>query len=225
MNKNYLVYSLEDDLNISHMIKLALSCNGYNIKTFNTYKDFLVAFNQERPNMVLLDLMLPEITGEEILKSIRSDEENDNIQVIIISAKNLTINKIEGFNLGADDYITKPFDVLELISRVNAHSRRFFKEETKKIRNLTFDLDNNCIYSDDEVIKFTKGEVKILFTLYKHKGEVVSRDNLFLSLWGENNVFETRILDMHVKEIRKKLKENSDLIETIYGVGYKLKNE
>ena len=124
MEKQYLIYSLEDDKDISHLINLALSGQGYTVKCFLDYPSFKTALDEKKPNMILLDLMLPEKSGEEILKDIRSDEKNDDIQIIIVSAKNLLINKIDGLDLGADDYIAKPFDVMELISRVNARARR-----------------------------------------------------------------------------------------------------
>lgn len=228
MNSEYVIYSLEDDVNIARVINLALSKNGYNIQSFYTYKDFLEAFNAKKPNMVFLDLMLLDISGEEILKSLRSDSENDDIEIIIISAKNLTINKIDGLDLGADDYIAKPFDVLELISRVNARSRRYLKKQNDliRVRNISFNPRTSEVKVGDELIKFTHGEFIIFEKLIKHKGEVVKREDFYDALWGKKESFETRILDVHLKEIRRKLgKENSDLIETIYGVGYKLKNE
>lgn len=222
---DYLIYSLEDDPNISHIINIALKGQGYNVKSFLTYKDFNEVFLEEKPDMILLDLMLPDISGEEILKNIRDNEKNDAIQIIIISAKNLTINKIDGLNLGADDYISKPFDILELISRVNAHSRRYIKKKSSYIRDLYFDSEKKLLLKNDKEIKLTNGESTILFELYRNKGEVVTRDSLFKLLWGDKSVYETRILDMHIKEIRKKLGNDCDLIETIYGIGYKLKNE
>ena len=226
MSKSYLIYSLEDDSNIAHIISLALSKQGYEIKTFATYADFCQAFEKEKPDMILLDLMLPDASGEDILKTIRSDETNDAIQIIIVSAKNRTINKIDGLDLGADDYIAKPFDVLELISRVNARARRKIKKENYKIRNITFDPTNNYFLLDENVIPFTASELKIFRLLFKRKGEPISRDEFFNVIWGSDVSYETRILDMHIKEIRRKIgKENSDLIQTIYGIGYRMKNE
>lgn len=226
MNKPYLIYSLEDDKNISHIISLALSKQGYEIQSFFDFASFISAFKERKPNMILLDLMLPDASGESILRQIRSDESNDAIQIIIISAKNLTINKIDGLDLGADDYIAKPFDILELISRVNARARRQIKKENYSVRNITYDSINNNFLMDKEVIHFTNSEFKIFQLLFKRKGEPVSRDEFFSLIWGSEKSYETRILDMHIKEIRRKIgKENADLIQTIYGVGYKMKNE
>lgn len=225
VTKDYLIYSLEDDPNISHLLELALTGQGYRFKGFLDYCDFLDAFTKEKPHMILLDLMLPIKPGEEILKEIRADSNNDGIQIIIISAKNLQINKIDGLNLGADDYICKPFDVMELISRVNAKSRRFLKNESVKIRSLSFDQTNKIVKRNGEIIHLTPGESIVLFSLLKNSPNPVSRNSLFQALWGSDGAFETRTLDMHIKEIRKKLAPDSDLIETIYGIGYCLKNE
>lgn len=226
MNKPYLIYSLEDDKNISHIISLALSKQGYEIQSFFDFASFISAFKERKPNMILLDLMLPDASGESILRQIRSDESNDAIQIIIISAKNLTINKIDGLDLGADDYIAKPFDILELISRVNARARRQIKKDNYRVRNITYDSINNNFLMDKEVIHFTNSEFKIFQLLFKRKGEPVTRDEFFSLIWGSEKSYETRILDMHIKEIRRKIgKENADLIQTIYGVGYKMKNE
>lgn len=223
--EKYLIYSLEDDVNISHIIQLALSSQGYDVKCFLKPSDFLKEFQIKKPNMILLDLMLPEISGEEILKEIRANSTNDDIQVIVISAKTLLVDKVDNLNLGADDYITKPFDVLELIGRVNTKSRRYFAKIKSTIRGLSFNLDKQTIMKDDEIIHFTKGEKAILFELYQHLNDVVTREELFVALWGNDYSCETRILDIHIKEIRRKLGDDSDLIETVYGVGYKLKNE
>ena len=226
MNRPYLIYSLEDDNNISHIISLALSKQGYEIESFADYATFANAFKVRKPDMILLDLMLPDTSGEDILRKIRNDEANDAIQIIIISAKNLTINKIDGLDLGADDYIAKPFDILELISRVNARARRQIKRENYSVRNIVYDPINNNFLMDKEVIHFTNSEFKIFQLLFKKKGEPISRDEFFSLIWGSEKSYETRILDMHIKEIRRKIgKENADLIQTIYGFGYKMKNE
>ena len=136
------------------------------------------------------------------------------------------VNKIDGLDLGADDYIAKPFDILELISRVNARARRQIKKENYSVRNITYDSINNNFLMDKEVIHFTNSEFKIFQLLFKRKGEPVTRDEFFSLIWGSEKSYETRILDMHIKEIRRKIgKENADLIQTIYGVGYKMKNE
>lgn len=225
MDDKILIYSLEDDANISKIINLSLSNQGYIVKSFLNYFDFITAFNKQKPSLILLDLMLPEISGEEILRQLRTDYKNDNIQIIIISAKNTIISKVDTLNLGADDYISKPFDILELISRVNAKIRRMTKNIVT-IRNISINLSNRTVFVGDKNIKFTNSEFIILSTLFKKKGELVTRDELFQVLWGNETSFETRVIDVHIKEIRKKIgKDNSDIIETVYGIGYRAKNE
>lgn len=225
MEREYSIYSLEDDQDISHLINVALGQQGYDIQSFTDYASFKNAFDNKKPNMILLDLMLPERSGESILKGIRSEVSNDDIQIIIVSAKNLLINKIDGLDLGADDYIAKPFDVMELISRVNARARRVLKKKNLTLRDLYFDTKNDAVKKDGEILHLTNGERKILFKLFENKGDVVKRDDLYKAIWGENATYESRILDMHVKELRKKLGDDGDLIETVYGLGYRLKNE
>lgn len=225
MEKLYTIYSLEDDADISHLINVALTQQGYSVQSFLNYSSFKKAFDSKRPNMILLDLMLPEKSGESILQEIRENPKNDDIEIIIVSAKGLLINKIDGFGLGADDYIAKPFDVMELISRVNAHARRTLKQKRSTIRDLYFDEGNYTIKKGDEVLHLTNGETKIMFKLFENKGNPVKREELFDALWGEEASYESRILDMHIKELRRKLGDDGDLIETAYGIGYKLKNE
>ena len=126
---NYLIYSIEDDEDISYIIKATLEKQGYKVKSFPDGESFLDAFKIEKPNFILLDMMLPKIQGKDLLRYLRNDPNNDDIQIIIVSANKLTIDKIDGLDLGADDYIAKPFDLLELISRVNAKARRFLNQK------------------------------------------------------------------------------------------------
>ena len=126
---NYIIYSVEDDKNIAHLLKVALSKQGYIVESFNDGESFIERFKKQKPNLILLDMMLPNIQGDEILKMIRDDDENDDIQIIIVSANRMVMDKVDGLDLGADDYIEKPFDILELMSRVNSKARRFYKKQ------------------------------------------------------------------------------------------------
>ena len=136
---NYLIYSVEDDKNISHLINVALSKQGYVVESFYDGESFLRRFKEQKPNLILLDMMLPNIQGGEILKTIRDNDENDDIQIIIVSANRMVMDKVDGLDLGADDYIEKPFDILELMSRVNSKARRFFKKQRIVRGNLILD--------------------------------------------------------------------------------------
>ena len=217
----FVIYSIEDDRDIAQIINKTLSKQGYEVKTFSNGKDFLTAFKETKPDLILLDLMLPDYSGLELLKIIRGDKANDDIDIIIVSAKHMLVDKVEGLDLGADDYIEKPFDLLELMSRVNAKLRRH-KRKTIPItlNNLTLDpLKRECIYNGKEV-SLTNKEFDILMLLVENNGRVLTREDLFMKIWGADFAFETRTLDMHIKSIRKKT--NDDLIKTIYGKGYKM---
>lgn len=219
---NYLIYSVEDDKNISHLLNVVLTKQGYQVESFGDGESFLARFKEKKPNLILLDMMLPSIQGSDILKLIRSNEENDDIQIIIISAKNLLMDKVDGLDLGADDYIEKPFDILELMSRVNSKARRSIKKDTQVLGNLALNSKKHEVFLNDEKIDLTNKEFIILELLFKKHGEVVTRDELYRQIWGDVAI-ESRTIDMHIKSLRNKLNDNKgNIIKTIYGVGYKL---
>lgn len=219
---NYLIYSVEDDKNISHLLNVVLTKQGYQVESFGDGESFLARFKEKKPNLILLDMMLPNIQGSDILKLIRSDEENDDIQIIIISAKNLLMDKVDGLDLGADDYIEKPFDILELMSRVNSKARRSIKKDTQVLGNLALNSKKHEVFLNDEKVDLTNKEFIILELLFKKHGEVVTRDELYRQIWGDVAI-ESRTIDMHIKSLRNKLNDNKgNIIKTIYGVGYKL---
>ena len=216
-----LIYSVEDDIDISKIIATTLQKGGYNVVSFSNGESFMQEFRKKKPDMILLDIMLPDCSGLDLLKEIKSEHSNENIQVIIISARNNPIDKVDGLDSGADDYIGKPFDILELLSRVNARFRRakFHNEITYK--NITLNADKRtCIYLDNEV-SLTNMEFEILFYLLSNIGRAITRDELFNHIYGSTMAIESRTLDMHIKAIRKKIgDENAEIIKTIYGVGY-----
>ncbi len=218
---SFLIYSIEDDKDIAQIINKTLLKQGYDVRTFNNGKDFFQAFNIKKPDLILLDLMLPDISGLDILKEIRKDNENEDIDIIIVSAKHMLVDKVEGLDLGADDYIEKPFDLLELMSRVNAKLRRHKKiKRHLDFGNLILDQDKRECYFNHKLIDLTNKEFDILMTLALNNNKVLNREEIFKNVWGTSFGFETRTLDMHIKSIRKKT--NDDLIKTIYGVGYKV---
>jgi len=218
---SYKIYSLEDDPNISKIINLTLSKQGYNVTSFELGQDFLDAFKKEKPDLVLLDLMLPDIDGLEILKQIRQDYLNDDIQIIIISAKSQILDKVMGLDLGADDYIEKPFDILELISRVGAKIRRKKHRNIINIDNVSLNIQSLQLYVDNEIVPITNVEFKILKELMTHPNQVISREDLIKITWGNYiDGVETRTIDVHINNLRNKLK-NHDKIKSIYGAGYK----
>ncbi len=217
-----LIYSVEDDEDISLIINKTLTKQGFTVKSFENGKKFLEQFKLETPDIVLLDLMLPDMSGSDIIKKIRSNQKYDNVHIIVVSAKHMTIDKVENLDLGADDYIEKPFDLLELMSRVEAHARRLRKSNLIKIGDIELDIaKRECIYQNKPV-DLTVKEFDILLLLAKNAPNVLSRDQLFEEIWNTNQIVESRSLDMHIKTLRSKLNDDGKLIKSIYGIGYKL---
>lgn len=216
----YLIYSVEDDDNIANIIKLTLQKQGYDVFVFSNGKSFFEAFENKKPDLVLLDMMLPDISGSEIIKKIRNNTINDDVRIIVISAKSMIVDKVEGLDLGADDYISKPFDLLELISRVNVQKRRQEKNNAYLLGDLEIDIKKRKVIRKGVAISLTKKEFDILSLLLLKHDEVVTREELIKKIWGNEFEYETRTIDMHVKEIRKKLGAEGKKIETIYGIGF-----
>ena len=217
-----LIYSVEDDEDISLIINKTLTKQGFTVKSFENGKKFLEQFKLETPDIVLLDLMLPDMSGSDIIKKIRSNQKYDNVHIIVVSAKHMTMDKVENLDLGADDYIEKPFDLLELMSRVEAHARRLRKSTLIKIGDIELDVaKRECIYQNKPV-DLTVKEFDILLLLAKNAPNVLSRDQLFEEIWNTNQIVESRSLDMHIKTLRSKLNDDGKLIKSIYGIGYKL---
>lgn len=219
----YLIYSLEDDEDIAHLISMVLTKQGYTVKSFEKGEVLLDAIKEKRPHMLLLDLMLPTISGLEVLKTIRSQKTYDDLLVIIVSAKSLLVDRLEGIDLGADDYISKPFDVMELIARVNAKFRRIKGDRLKTIGDFSIDFDQHVVIKEGKTIELTPKEFDILSLLVKANGAVVSRKAILSEIWGSEVALETRTIDMHVQSLRKKLHDpRGALIATVFGVGYKI---
>lgn len=219
-----IIYSVEDDLDIARIINKTLTKQGYQVYSFQDGKSFIEAFNKQKPDLVLLDLMLPDMNGNDIIKFIRNDIENNEVEIIIISAKRMLMDKVEGLDLGADDYLEKPFDLLELMSRVNARLRRHQNKNILIYNNLKVDLQKHLVFLDNKEIVCTNKEFDILTYLLQRKGQAVSRDDLLTFLWGDNNSdYESRTIDVHIKSLRAKLNDNDgSIIQTIYGIGYKI---
>lgn len=216
-----LIYSVEDDINISKIIALTLKKQGYEVLSFSDGSSFLEAFSKRKPDLVLLDLMLPDIDGFDILRKLRADKDNDDIEIMIVSAKSQIVDKVDGLDLGADDYLEKPFDILELISRVNAKFRRNKKSTRISIDQVTVDFERRtCQVAGDEVA-LTNAEFTILYELMKASDKVVSRDSLLNVLWGDKDSYESRTIDVHVRSLRTKLKAQGKHIVSVYGIGYR----
>lgn len=214
-----VIYSLEDDLDIQKIINVSLTKVGYEVHSFQTASSFIEAFYKKVPDMCLLDLMLPDASGMDVLKKIRSNELYDNVEIIIISAKRMTLDKIEGLDSGADDYIEKPFDILELISRVNA---RFRKVKSELIYNdIKLNESSHTVFKGEKELDLTNMEYNILRLLLIHKSSVIKREDINKALYQTDSTIESRSIDMHVASLRKKLDDkDGNIIKTVYGVGY-----
>lgn len=218
---NYLIYSIEDDEDIAYIIKATLTKQGYDVVSFPDGESFLDTFKTKKPDMILLDMMLPKIQGKEILKLIRNDFSNNDIQIIIVSANGMTIDKVDGLDLGADDYIAKPFDLLELISRVNAKARRATQNKSLTFHDLILNPSSKTLYRDNERIDLTSLEYKLLVFLLKNKNRVVSKKEIALELYNDETKEESRTIGMLIKSIRKKIGDNDQkIIVSRYGIGY-----
>lgn len=214
-----IIYSVEDDQDIAKIISVSLTKSGYLVYSLPNTKAFWDAFKKQKPDLILLDLMLPDGSGMDILKTLRCDHENNNIQIIILSAKRMTMDKVEGLDSGADDYIEKPFDILELISRVNARFR--LDHEILSYGDISMDLNRHTCTCHGVLIDLTNSEFSILKLLLQNQGKAITRDEIYHMLYDENATVESRAIDMHIASLRKKLNDKeSHIIHTIYGVGY-----
>lgn len=210
---------VDDDEEIAHIEALTLQKEGYVTSVFLTGNSFLEAFKKKRFDLLVLDLMLPDTDGLTLLKETKRLA--PEIPVIIVSAKGMVSDKVEGLDLGADDYLEKPFSTLELASRVKARLREKGKRETTHSFHgfLLDETSHRLVDKDGKSISLTQSEWDLLAYFVKHPGEAVKRETLYALLWGEGN-YESRTLDVHIVSLRKKLSDPA-LIETIYGLGYR----
>ena len=223
MENNTLIYIVEDDEGIQEVYEGAFD-GIYETKIFGNAADFFVAFEEKKPNLVILDIMLPDMDGYTILTKIRDVDER--LPVIIVSAKSDEISFVKGLNKGADDYMAKPFSVLELMARVKTNLRRasLFVE---KSNGFTVDHNTYKVFFDGTDLALTLKEYKLLRILIGKAGITVTREELFRDVWGEEFFGETRTLDMHVASLREKIKAvgcAENVIITVRGVGYRFEN-
>lgn len=217
------IYIVEDDTNIREIESIALRNSGYQAAEFDCARSFRNALAKKLPDLVLLDIMLPDEDGLEILKWLRRVPETRKIPVIMVTAKTSELDKVKGLDNGADDYITKPFGIMELISRVKALLRRSQEAESEKVirlGNIVLDNDRHAVYVDDQPCELTFKEYELLKLLLLNAGIVMSRDKIMERVWGMDFEGESRTLDMHIKTLRQKLRDGAGHIKTIRNVGY-----
>ncbi len=222
-----LIYIVEDDANISEIESIALSNSGHISESFENARSFYEKMSVDRPDLIILDIMLPDEDGLEILRKIRAKSDTKRIPVILISAKSTEIDKVRGLEMGADDYLTKPFGVMELIARVKALLRR--TEEERKITgkekymhmgDIFIDDVRRVVYVSEEKCELTYKEYELLKLLILNDGIVLTRDIIMDKVWGVEFESESRTVDMHIKTLRQKLGESGNMIKTVRNVGY-----
>ena len=217
-----LIYIVEDDINIREIEMIALRNSGYQVLGFETGEEFFCKTEEAIPDLVLLDVMLPDESGYDIVKKIRQTPTLKKLPVIMVSAKTSELDTIKGLDDGADDYITKPFSLMELISRVKALLRRTESEDTKVLvlDTLQIDHERHVVSVGNMVIDLTFKEYELLRLLVSNIGVVMTRENIMIHVWGTDYEGESRTVDMHIKTLRQKLGEMGTRIRTIRNVGY-----
>lgn len=225
---NEKILVVDDEEHILELISFNLTNNGYKVIKANNGIDAVRLAIEEKPKLILLDLMIPGKDGYDVCREVRSNSEIRNTPIIMLTAKSEELDKILGLELGADDYITKPFSVRELLARVKAVLRRFSVVEPESsvlvFGNLKADFEKREIHVKDKKLDLTLKEFELLEILIRNKGKILTRDTLLDKIWGYEYIGETRTVDVHIRYLRKKVEEddkNPKLIETIRGVGYR----
>lgn len=223
METKIKILIVDDDENISELISLYLEKENYSTKIVDNGNDVLEAVKSFNPNLVLLDLMLPGKDGYDVCKEIR---QTSTVPIIMLTAKGETFDKILGLELGADDYMVKPFDTKELTARVKAVLRRYTPKENKgkqiNLPNLTINLSNYSVTHDEAKIEMPPKELELLYYLASNPNQVFTREQLLDRIWGYEYIGDTRTVDVHVKRIREKINENDFWgLKTVWGIGYK----
>ncbi len=219
-----LVYLVEDDNNIRKLVTYALSNSGYEAKGFALPDKFHKAMDNELPDLIMLDIMLPQQNGLDILKQLKNSNIAKNIPVIMLTAKTSEYDKVIGLDLGADDYISKPFGMMELISRVKAVLRRTNSNQAEEYeyKGLYVCPSKHIVRVNEKEVTLALKEFELLCMLFKNQGTVLTRDTLLNKIWGYSFDGETRTVDVHIRKLRLKLGENNNFIETVKGIGYKI---
>ena len=223
-----MIWCVDDDNTIRDIEVYTLTQTGFEAKGFADGISMLEALKTEKPELIVLDIMLPGKDGVEVLKEIRSNPETRKIPVIMATAKGTEMDKIQGLDTGADDYLVKPFGVMEMVSRIKAVLRRCEpdeKEEVLSIGEITLSDKEHLVTVNGEKVVLTFKEFEILKLFMSNPGIVFSRDKLLSEVWGIDYLGESRTVDMHIKTLRQKLGDAGTIIETVIGVGYKMEGK
>ena len=220
-----MVYILEDDDNIRKLINYSLKSQGFEVQDFALPSAFWSVLQTKNPDLLLLDIMLPEEDGISILKKLRSNPKTSTIPVIMLTAKDSEYDVVTGLDSGADDYVTKPFGMMALVSRIKAVLRRYEKSDSHKelleAGGIKIDENQHTVFAGTQQLFLTVKEFDLLVLLIKNRGNVLTREQLLESVWGLSSEIESRTVDVHIRTLRAKLGEYEKNIETIRGVGYK----
>ena len=217
-----LIYIVEDDENIREIETIALKNSNYMVSAFEKAKDFYKKLDDIIPDLVLLDVMLPDESGYDIVKKLRKNSATKRLPIIMVTAKTAEMDMIKGLDDGADDYIRKPFSIMELITRVKALLRRTESEEIKflQLGNITLDHERHIVQVDGNVVELTFKEYELLRLLMTNPSVVLSREVIMRHVWGTEFEGESRTVDMHIKTLRQKLGDTGSRIRTVRNVGY-----
>lgn len=225
LGETAMIFCVEDDSNIRELVVYTLNATGMTARGFGDGKSFMEALESEKPELVLLDIMLPGEDGLSILRKLKGSSKTKHIPVIMVTAKGNEYDKVIGLDGGADDYVAKPFGMMELVSRIKAvlrRTRRNQEMEEYMIGNLRMDLNRHEVYVDGQAVVLTYKEFELLRKLMKNKEIVLTRDKLLEEIWGYEFAGETRTVDVHIRTLRQKLGSAGDMIETVRGVGYRI---
>ena len=220
-----MIYCVEDDDSIRELMVYALRASGFEALGFCDGQALFQALEEEKPQLITLDIMLPGMDGIEILKKLRGNAATEKIPVIMASAKGAEYDKVLGLDLGADDYLVKPFSMMEMVSRIRAVLRRTEPEQnsaTLRLGKLQMDPDARMVFADGARVELTYKEFELLHLFLQHPGRVYSRDQLLAKIWGTDYLGETRTVDVHIGTLRTKLGACGDYIRTVRGVGYRM---
>lgn len=219
------IYIVEDDKNIREIEAFSLKNSGYEVEEFPNAAEFYKRLGEAVPQLIVLDLMLPDDDGLNIVKKLRANSTWKKIPIILVTAKTTEMDKVRGFDMGADDYLTKPFGVMELISRVKALLRRTMELDDDKVlvfSDIVLDTEKHLVKVDGEQVDLTYKEFQLLKLFLKNAGIVMNRDTIMYKIWGTDYEGESRTLDMHIKTLRQKIGTSGNRIKTIRNVGYVL---
>ena len=223
-----MIWCVEDDESIRDIETYSLQMTGFTARGFEDGGSFLEALKEEKPDLVILDIMLPGMDGVELLRRLKEDQDTADIPVIMATAKGAEHEKVRSLDIGADDYLVKPFGMMEMISRGKAVLRRCKKAESAallKAGGILLNIQERTVFADEKRVELTLKEFELLRLFLEKPGVVYSREQLFLRVWGETFAGETRTLDMHIRTLRQKLDACGGMIETVRGVGYRLEDK